>query len=600
MNTLSRFPVSRLPQLIVACLLTVVATGVAAQTAADRDLGALADHFVTTVSARSPVQATELGDHLRDDVLDDVSREARQQRLEIYQEFLDELNAVDWRQLSRANQIDAELLRNELRFHVWRIDTLQDWAWNPLVYVSLAGTSIYGLLARDFAPLEQRLNNAAARLAELPRFLQQVRDQLQPQRVPKIHAETAVAQNLGLTSIIDQMLLPKADVLPAGDRARLDAAIETARDALADHQNWLEEELLPAAAGNFRIGADLFDAKLAFTLNSPLDRREIRSRAENEYVAVRSAMYELSKELYAERHPYTTFPDAPDEAFKQVVIRSALEQAYLDLPVRGGIVDMARSYLQQTTAFVEEQNIVTVPDDPVEIIVMPEFRRGIALAYMDAAGALDLGQKSFYAVSPLPADWSDEQVASFLREYNTRSVQNLTIHEAMPGHYLQLALSNRHPSILRAMLGSGPFIEGWAVYVEKVMADAGYLDGDPLMRLIQLKWYLRAITNAIIDQAIHVDGMSRDAAMKLMIEGGFQEEREAAGKWVRAQLTSTQLSTYFVGYQEHIDMRAAIEDAWGDEFTLRRYHDQALSYGSPAVKYVRAEMLDEAIPRQDP
>jgi uncharacterized protein (DUF885 family) len=170
----------------------------------------------------------------------------------------------------------------------------------------------------------------------------------------------------------------------------------------------------------------------------------------------------------------------------------------------------------------------------------------------------------------------------------------------MPGHYLQLALSNRHPSMLRAMLGSGPFIEGWAVYVEKVMADAGYLDGDPLMRLIQLKWYLRAITNAIIDQAIHVDGMSRDAAMKLMIEGGFQEEREAAGKWVRAQLTSAQLSTYFVGYQEHIDMRTAVESAWGDEFTLRRYHDQALSYGSPAVKYVRAEMLDERIPRGSP
>lgn len=598
MNALRKSIVIRPFRLLVASLLIAHAAGAAAQSAADRDLEALADKFVATVSDRSPVRATELGDHLRDDVLDDVSGNARQRQLKSYRVFLAELEAIDWQQLSRSNQIDTELLRNELRFSIWRIETLQDWAWNPLVYVSLAGTSIYGLLARDFGPLPQRLNNAATRLEQLPRFLRQVRDQLQPQRVPKIHAETAIAQNPGMISIIDDMLLPLADSLSASDRQRLDAAIEIARDAIAEHQNWLEEELLPSAAGDFRIGAELFDAKLAFTLNSPLDRREIRRRAENEYVAVRNAMYDLSKDLYAERHPYASFPDGPDDAFKQVVIRSALEQAYLELPVRGGIVDMARTYLEEATAFVEEKNIVTVPDDPVEIIVMPEFRRGIALAYMDAAGALDRGQKSFYAVSPLPTDWTDEQVSSFLREYNTRSVQNLTIHEAMPGHYLQLALSNRHPSMLRAMLGSGPFIEGWAVYVEKVMADAGYLDSDPLMRLIQLKWYLRAITNAIIDQAIHVDGMSRDAAMRLMIEGGFQEEREAAGKWVRAQLTSTQLSTYFVGYQEHIDMRAAVEDAWGDEFTLRRYHDQALSYGSPAVKYVRAEMLDEKIPRR--
>jgi uncharacterized protein (DUF885 family) len=230
---------------------------------------------------------------------------------------------------------------------------------------------------------------------------------------------------------------------------------------------------------------------------------------------------------------------------------------------------------------------------------MPEFQRGIAIAYLDPPGPLDRGQKSFYAVAPLPDDWTDEQVSSFLREYNLYSIQNLTMHEAMPGHYLQLALSNRYPSTLRSVLWSGPFVEGWGVYAERVMIEEGYLDRDPLMRLVNLKWYLRAVTNAIIDQAIHVDGMSRDAAMKLMIEGGFQEEREAAGKWIRAQLSSTQLSTYFVGYQEHLDMRRAVEDAWGDEFTLRRYHDQALSYGSPSVKYVRALMLDLPIPQRD-
>jgi len=239
-----------------------------------------------------------------------------------------------------------------------------------------------------------------------------------------------------------------------------------------------------------------------------------------------------------------------------------------------------------------------MPDDPVEIIIMPEFQRGVAVAYLDAPGPLDKGQSAFYAVAPLPTDWTAEQVESFLREYNLLSMQDLTIHEGVPGHYLQFALSNRYPSILRSVLWSGPFVEGWGVYAEQMMIAEGYMNHDPLMKLINLKWYLRAVTNAIIDSAIHVDGMTRDAAMKLMVEGGFQEEREAAGKWVRAQLTSAQLSTYFVGYQEHLEMRTAVERLWGDEFTLRRYHDEVLSYGSPPVQFVRALMLDEDIPQR--
>jgi uncharacterized protein (DUF885 family) len=227
---------------------------------------------------------------------------------------------------------------------------------------------------------------------------------------------------------------------------------------------------------------------------------------------------------------------------------------------------------------------------------MPEFQRGVSVAYLDPPGPLDEGQNAFYAVAPLPEDWTEEQVQSFLREYNLYSIENLTLHEGVPGHYLQIAHSNRYPSTLRSILWSGPFVEGWAVYAERMMIDEGYLDHDPLMRLTNLKWYLRTVTNAIIDAAIHVDGMTEEQAMKLMIEGGFQEEREAAGKWRRAQLTSAQLPTYFVGYQEHIGMRNAVEKAWGEDFTLRRYHDTVLSFGSPPVRFVQALILDLPIP----
>ena len=576
--------------------LAIVHAVAAAAPGPDESFSQLAVRYLDEISVHSPVAATALGDHRADGRLDDVDAAARERVRKAFVEYRETLAAIERSGLSRANQVDAAILSNEIESTLFELDALEEWAWNPLYYVRLSGNAIYGLLSRDFAPLEERLDNAASRLEQLPRFFAQARGSLQPERVPKIHAETAIQQNRGLVTIIDSMIVPHLQELPPETAQRLEAAIATAREAVAKQQAWLEEELLPRANGDFRIGAELYDRKLAFALNSSLSRREIRTLAEREYEFVRNEMYEIAKQVYVEQHPYTAFPDSPDESYKQAIIRAALEKAYQQLPPRDEIVEIARQYLQQASDFVVAKNIVTMPEEPVEIIVMPEFQRGIALAYLSPPGPLDRDQKAFYAVAPLPADWTEAQVESFLREYNLYSIQSLTIHEAVPGHYLQLALSNRHPSALRSALWSGPFVEGWAVYAERVMIEAGYLDHDPLMRLINRKWYLRAITNAIIDSAIHVDGMSQEQAMKLMVEGGFQEEREAAGKWVRAQLSSTQLSTYFVGYQEHKALRADVESAWADEFTLRRYHDQVLSYGSPPARFVRALMLNQPIP----
>jgi uncharacterized protein (DUF885 family) len=226
---------------------------------------------------------------------------------------------------------------------------------------------------------------------------------------------------------------------------------------------------------------------------------------------------------------------------------------------------------------------------------MPEFQRGVAVAYCDAPGPLDKGLATFYAVSPVPSDWAAPRAESFLREYNRRAIHDVATHEAMPGHYVQLAHSNVYPSTLRSVLASGAFVEGWAVYAESMMAQEGFMDGDPLYRLVVLKTKLRSITNAILDQAIHVDGMTREAAMKLMTQTAFQEEGEAAGKWVRASVSSAQLPFYFVGSEEHWQIRRKAEQAWAKDFTLKRYHDTVLSFGSPPARFVRQTMFDEPI-----
>ncbi len=563
----------------------------------DPEFRRLAADYIDRMPALSPIGATMMGDHRFDGKLDRIDAEGRAQRLAFIEEFLRRLEAIDTARLSRELQIDAALLRHDLKRSRWHLEVFQDWAWNPLIYTGKAGGAIYGLTARKFAPLPERLNNAASRLEQIPVFLEQVRKVLQPRRTPRVHAETAVKQNSGVPSIIDNMIVPAMDVLSPSDRLQLDQAIKMARDAVVSHGEWLETELLPQAKGEFRIGKKLFDEKLAFALFTPLSRDEVKRRAESEFRKTREEMYDISVRLYRKQYPLTVFPDNPGEAYRQAVIRAALEIVYQDRLQRGEIPELARRQVDEATEFVQKEDLMTVPDDPLEIILMPKFRRGVSVAYCDSPGPLDRGLKTFYAVSPIPEDWTETQVDSFLREYNVWSMHDLTMHEAVPGHFLQLAHSNRYPSLLRALLSSGTFIEGWAVYSERMMVDAGYLGGDDRMRLINLKWYLRGITNALMDQAIHVDGMNREEAMRLMVEGGFQEEREAAGKWTRAQLTSAQLSTYFVGTQEHWDLRRQVEEAWQEDFDLKRYHDKVMSFGSPPVQFVKALMLDLPIPR---
>lgn len=564
----------------------------------DQRFTRLSERYINEFPALSPVSATQLGDHRFDSELDDVSAEGRAKQLAFCRRYLKELEAFDRGKLSRGNQVDHALLEHRLRRQVWEIEILEEWAWNPLLYTELSGGSIYGLMARDFAPLKDRLTSAAARLRKLPGFLEQVRGTLVPARVPRVHAETAIKQNRGIVSILKHMVRPKLSELEEVQRKELEQAMALAEAAIDAHQKWLEETLLPKASGEFRLGAKLYDEKLKFTLGTPLTREDIKSLAEREMQRVRAEMYELAKTVYRESHPYTRFPETPTPEYQQAIIRAALEKAATDIPPADGIVLAAKHSMKITTEFVREKDLITLPDSPLEIIIMPEFQRGVSVAYCDSPGALESGEKTFYAVAPLPEDWTKEQAQSFLREYNIRSIHNLTVHEAMPGHFVQLAHANKFPGKLRAVLGSGTFIEGWACYTEQMMSEEGFLDRDPLMRLVTLKWYLRTISNSLLDQAIHVDGISRAEAMRMMIEDAFQEEREAAGKWTRAQLTSTQLSTYFVGYQEHREMRRALEAKWKDQFTLKRYHDAALSFGSPPVQFVRALLLDEAIPSQ--
>jgi uncharacterized protein (DUF885 family) len=561
---------------------------------ADINFTRLSKAWMDAVLKANPANATITGDHRYDAAFDDISETGRAARAGIVKETTDALKTIDRAKLSRDNQVDAAMLSEALEAETFSLETNRDWSWDPLIYSNTGSVALYGLMAREFAPVEQRLISAASRMEKLPDFLAQVRKTLVAESVPQVHAETYSGQNGGAISIIDELILPAADKLGPDDRKRLMAAAEKAKAAVKTHQTWIDTELTPNARGDYKLGTR-YDAKLRFSINEATPKDELRKRAEANAMAIREEMLEIAKGVIGSRLGSKPLPPAPDDRQKQEIIAAAFAIAARMQPPRDKLFDEARRTLDEATSYVRDHNIITLPDAPVKVQVMPKFQQGVAVANCDSPGPLDNKLDTFYNISPIPTEWTDAQTKSFLSEYNSKMLYELSVHEAMPGHYVQIWHANKNPSILRAFLASGSFVEGWACYAEDMMIEQGFGAEDPLRRLTNLKMRLRSTTNAILDQGVHVDGWDKAKAMDFMTREGFQEEREADGKWTRARVSSGQLSSYFVGMSGHWALRQDAQAKDAAAFNLKTYHDTALSHGSPPVRFVRALMFNEAI-----
>jgi len=547
---------------------------------ADRDFVRLAGDYLDDRAERHPDLATSLGDHRFDDRLPDLSAAALADERRALGWWAAVLDALDTGSLTAEHRVDAAIMADSLARRIFELDELREHTWNPLP--ANPGKAIYMLLARDFAPLPDRLASVASRLAEIPRTLAEARRQLGP--APRVHLETAIGQFDGTIALVGKEIDAALEDAPAS-APRIARVRPAALEALADHRAWLGARLDEAAPGpdgdrDPRIGPERFARKLSLNLSATADADAILARAQADLDLVSEQIAELAGDLAGAASPGSG------------VVRQVLDRLAEDVPDEATILDFCRDALAAQTAFVTDRRLVSVFDDPVEVIAMPEIDRGVAVAYCDSPGPLEpTPLPTFIAVSPAPPDWPAQRVASFYREYNRHMVHNLMVHEAMPGHYLQLQHSRRFTgsgTAMRAALRSGAFVEGWAVYAERIMAEQGYPgDGDPrTVRMQQLKMQLRTIINAILDARIHGHGMTETEAMTLMTGRGHQEEGEAAGKWRRALLTSAQLSTYYVGYTEVSDLARDLRAAnpgQGD----REIHDAMLAHGSPPVRLLR-------------
>ena len=543
---------------------------------ADAEFAGLAREYLDDRAERHPDIATGLGDHRFDARLADPSAQALEGERRALDGWTGRLAAVDQDALSAEHRVDAAMMADSVARRVFEIDELREHTWNPLQ--ANPGRAIYQLLARDFAPLSDRLASVAARLAAIPAVLAEARRQLG--RMPRVHLETAIGQFDGTIALVSKEIDVALEAAPQC-AAQLAQVRPAALEALTEHRSWLSAQLAgPDGFADPRIGPELFARKLSLTLSAAADADAILARAEADLDRASEEIAEVAAEMAGGAKP------GPE------VVQEVLDRLAADVPDNTTILEFCRDALAAQTAFVTDHRLLSVYDDPVELIVMPEIDRGVAVAYCDSPGPLEPSPLStFIAVSPVPADWPAQRVASFYREYNRHLVHNLMVHEAMPGHYLQLQHSRRFTgsdTAIRAALRSGSFTEGWAVYTERIMAEQQYPgEGDPrAVRMQQLKMQLRTIINAILDARIHGHGMTEAEAMALMTGRGYQEEGEAAGKWRRAQLTSAQLSTYYVGYCEISDLADDLRAAERG-LTDQQVHDRMLAHGSPPVRLLR-------------
>jgi uncharacterized protein (DUF885 family) len=442
---------------------------------------------------------------------------------------------------------------------------------------------VYLLLTQSSLPLRTNVKNGLARMAQVPKVVAAARQSLR--HPPKIYAETAIRRNKGAIGFYANGLAEMVGRSPeVGELPR--AEMEKVVASLKEHQKFLEQDLLPRANGDWRLGKERFARKLELELDAGLTAEQVLQDAESEADRVEREMYVIARQLWGETFPGQALP--PDDTVgRRDTIRQVLAKLATDHGRAEDLVRDARDTIARIKTFIREKDIVRLPEpDRCQVLEMPEFQRGFSVAYLNPAPPLDAQAASVYAVSPPPSDWDTRRVNSYLEEYNRYMLQLLTIHEGYPGHYVQLEYSNRYPSLLRRVLSSGVFAEGWAVYTEQMMLDQGYGKGDLALRLHQLKWYLRAVINAILDNKMHCDGMTDEAALKLLTERAYQSESEALGKIVRAKLSSCQLSTYFVGRMAFYRLRQQIEREQGNKFDLGRFHEAVLAHGTLPVKYL--------------
>lgn len=558
----------------------------------DKNFDEFKERFVESLWKQFPGWASGQGYHKYDSVLVIPSDASRNSDLVFCKSYLDSLKTFNVNALSDNNITDYHMIEDQLKSSQWYITDYKSFEWNPSDY-NVCG-SFAEMLANNYDSLDNRLRQFNLRMKNIPAYYASAKQYLKNPTIE--HTQLAISQNLGGLSTFDadlKIALEKSGLTPNEKKNILLRAEESIK-AIKDYVNWLQQ-LKNDSPRDFRLGKLLYDKKFEHDIQSGYKAEQIYQKAIEHKRELHSKMYELAlglwdkyitepEKLVVGKKGFTPKPKDSLALIKQVIDKISMRHVSAD-----SFQTEIEHQIPKLVEFIKQKNLIYIdPSKPLVVRKEPAYMAGVAGASISSPGPYDKNGNTYYNVGGF-AGWSKEQIESYLREYNHYILQILNIHEAIPGHYTQLVYSNKSPSIIKAIFGNGAMVEGWAVYTERMMLENGY-ENSPEMWLMYYKWNLRTTCNTILDYAVHVNNMSKEDAMSLLINQAFQQQAEAEGKWKRVTLTQVQLCSYFTGYKEIYDFREELKTKQGDKFNLKQFHETFLSYGSAPVKYIKELM----------
>lgn len=543
------------------------------------------DSFLTHFWMQEPEWATQVGYHQYDSVLTIPNEGSRALYIEFANRQLDSLQKFKLTDLNLSQQIDYHIIKNQLESKKWELTTEKPYEWNPSVYN--VGNLIAFMLSENYEPLDKRLEAIFYRLNKIPLYYNAAKNQIDNPAL--VLTDLAIDQNMGSIPIFENDLVDsiKKSTLSENHKSKMMKAIGRSIAAIKDFVSFLKTNPNPNPR-SFRLGKDLYEKKFQFDIQSSFTAAQLYDSAIVRKNYLHQQMFKISSDLWSKY-----FGNKAKPADSLLVIKEMIDTLSIHHVKPEDFQKTIEAQIPKLIAFVKAKDLLHIDDSkPLIVRKEPAYMAGVAGASINAPGPYDKSGNTYYNVGSLEG-WSKEKAESYLREYNDYTLQILSIHEAIPGHYTQLVYANQSPSLIKSIFGNGAMIEGWAVYTEQMMLENGYGNNEPEMWLMWYKWHLRTVCNTILDYGVHVNNMSKEDAMHLLEEEAFQQKTEAEGKWKRVSVSSVQLTSYFAGYTEIHNLREAVKAKEGKNFNLRAFNEKFLSFGNAPVKYIREMILGE-------
>lgn len=584
------FAMKFMHRIMIAGLLVLFAIpALAARTPADiafeREFG---DRFLDAYWQLNPDAGIYNGYYNYADELRIPNEENRAHELKKLQAWNSQLQRFRPESLSPSVRTDWELLKDSFEGSIWELTEYRSWEWDPSAY-NVAG--VFGkILSTEYAPLEERLRAVSRRLANVPGYYAAAKKSVK--NPTREHTQLAIEQSRGALTVFGDELLKaiRTSKLRADEREILENRVSDARAAIEDYVTWLtdlEAKVARSGGRSFRLGPQLYEKRFAYSIRTGVSAQELYQAAIAEKEALLARMALLTDILWPKYFPNNPPPQDRLDRIGQLVAELSKQHV-----AREEFMPEIERQIPELEKWIIEHRLLDLDSSkPLQVRTTPPYQRGVAAASVESPGPYDPGALTYYNVLPLD-DLAPERAESFLREYNRWMLPVLNIHEAVPGHYVQLVYANKSPNRIKSIFGNGAMVEGWAVYAERMMLESGYGEHTAEAWLIYSKWNLRSVSNAILDYGVHVLGMTEEQAEKLLTRDSFQSAEEARGKWRRVQLTSVQLTSYFAGYSAIYGLRERLKREWGDRFDLKRFHEQFLSYGNSPINLIGPLMIE--------